>query len=94
MKPRTKTTGKSERRPATEPSTAAEVRPADRPDPYAGMSPRLRRLAEEQGVKPVQRFEDLLGDFWPEDESIDDFLAWLDRERGRAAKGRESHERG
>jgi hypothetical protein len=32
-------------------------------------------LAEQQGVKPVERFEDLLGDFWPEDESIDDFIA-------------------
>jgi hypothetical protein len=34
-------------------------------------------LAEEQGVKPVEKFEDLLGDFWPEDESIDDFLETL-----------------
>jgi len=34
----------------------------------------LIALAREQGVKPVERFEDLLGDFWPEDESVDDFL--------------------
>ena len=33
----------------------------------------LQRLFDEQGVKPVARFEDLLGDFWPEDESVDDF---------------------
>jgi hypothetical protein len=26
-------------------------------------------------VKPVDRFEQLLGDFWPEEESADDFLA-------------------
>jgi hypothetical protein len=34
----------------------------------------LIALAREQGVKPVERFEDLLGDFWPEDERVDDFL--------------------
>ncbi|MBI4603404.1 MAG: hypothetical protein HY721_15740 [Planctomycetes bacterium] len=28
-----------------------------------------------QGVKPVIRFDDLLGDFWPQDESADDFTA-------------------
>jgi hypothetical protein len=48
---------------------------------------KVQRLAEEQGVKPVERFEDLLGDFWPEDESIDDFIAavrhWRDEDRPR-----------
>jgi hypothetical protein len=34
-------------------------------------------LAEAQGIKPVARFEDLLGDFWPEEETGDQFLAWL-----------------
>lgn len=33
------------------------------------------RLAEEQGVRPVENTERLYGDFWPEDESIDDFIA-------------------
>jgi hypothetical protein len=37
----------------------------------------LLRLAEAQGVKPVERFENLLGDFWPEDETGDQFIAWL-----------------
>jgi len=37
-----------------------------RPDPEA--------LAREQGVSPVTSFEQLLGDFWPEDESLEDFL--------------------
>ncbi|MBW3624283.1 MAG: hypothetical protein KY468_12825 [Armatimonadetes bacterium] len=36
---------------------------------------RVLELAEQQGVKPVERFEDLLGDFWLEEESIDDFIA-------------------
>ncbi len=34
-------------------------------------------LAREQGVKPVENPNDLKGDFWPEDESVDDFLVWL-----------------
>jgi hypothetical protein len=38
---------------------------------------RLQRLAAEQGVGPVTRFEDLLGDFWPVDESMEEFLATL-----------------
>jgi plasmid stability protein len=59
-------------------------RPASRPDEealtdlFAGIPRRsaedLIALAREQGVKPVERFEDLLGDFWPEDESVDEFL--------------------
>ena len=44
----------------------------------------LLRLAERQGVKPVTNIDDLAGDFWPEDESIDDFIAtvrrWRDEE--------------
>lgn len=37
---------------------------------------RLMKLAEEQGVKPLD-FDALLAkaDFWPEDENIDDFIA-------------------
>jgi hypothetical protein len=48
----------------------------------------LLELAEAQGVKPVERFEDLLGDFWPEDETGEQFLAWLRegrRDRGERA---------
>jgi len=41
----------------------------------------IEELAEEQGVHPIEDFESLLGDFWPEDESVDDFLA--ERERWR-----------
>ncbi len=35
----------------------------------------LATLAAEQGVQPVTNFDDLLGDFWPEDETADDFIA-------------------
>ncbi len=36
---------------------------------------KLLRLAEEQGVKPVESIADLRADLFPEDESIDDFIA-------------------
>jgi hypothetical protein len=43
-----------------------------------GLPPRspddLLALARAQGVKPVTDPERLLGDFWPEDEDVDDFL--------------------
>ena len=35
----------------------------------------LDTLAARQGVRPVTNFDDLLGDFWPEDETADDFIA-------------------
>ena len=35
----------------------------------------LETLAAQQGVQPITNFEDLLGDFWPEDETADDFIA-------------------
>ena len=34
----------------------------------------LGRLARRQGAPLAVPFEDLLGDFWPEDESADDFI--------------------
>lgn len=43
--------------------------------------PILEELAKLQGVKPVEKFEALLGDFWPEDEDIDDFISWLRNRR-------------
>ncbi len=38
-------------------------------------------LAEEQGVQPVESLDDLWGDFWPEDESIDKFIETVRRWR-------------
>lgn len=40
--------------------------------------PTLDELAEEQGVQPLARLEDAAADFWPEDESVDDFLAAIE----------------
>jgi hypothetical protein len=37
-------------------------------------------LAAEQGVQPIvdfQRFLDEIGDVWPEEESVEEFMAWL-----------------
>ena len=42
----------------------------------------LSEIIEEQGgSKRVHRFKDLLGNAWPEDENLDDFLAFLDESR-------------
>ena len=50
----------------------------------------LEKLAAEQGVQPIFEFESLRADFWPEDESVDDFISEV-RERRRAS-GRRSIE--
>lgn len=39
---------------------------------------RLEALAKAQGIVPVEDPSTLLGTFWPEDESIDEFLAALE----------------
>jgi hypothetical protein len=38
---------------------------------------RAWELARRQGVKPIKSIKELQGDFWPEDESVDEFLEWL-----------------
>jgi hypothetical protein len=35
---------------------------------------RVWELARQQGVKPIKSIKELQGDFWPEDESVDEFL--------------------
>lgn len=40
--------------------------------------PTLEELADEQGIEPVERLEDLVSGFWPDDESVDDFLAAIE----------------
>ena len=50
----------------------------------SSMSPARKRaweLARQQGVKPIKSIKDLQGDFWPEDESVDEFLEWIHRIR-------------
>lgn len=47
----------------------------------------LETLAEQQGVRPITDFESLRADFWPEDESVDDFVRTV-RERRRDSQSR------
>ena len=47
----------------------------------------LERLAAEEGVLPIADFDSLRADFWPEDESVDDFVRSV-RERRRASETR------
>jgi hypothetical protein len=64
-------------------SRAARVRLEQRMEPQAVsgssfFSQRpvdLTTLAAAQGVSPITNVDDLLGDFWPEDETADDFIA-------------------
>lgn len=37
-------------------------------------NPTLDELAEAQGTKPIREISELYADFWPADESADDFL--------------------
>jgi len=38
---------------------------------------RVWELAKQQGVEPIRNIDDLRGEFWPEEESMDEFLSWL-----------------
>lgn len=38
---------------------------------------RAWELAKRQGVKRISNIAELQGDFWPEEESVDEFLAWV-----------------
>jgi hypothetical protein len=58
------------------------LRAAERqtPDRSQGAPKDWQTLAAEQGVKPVENFDQFLGEVggvWPEEENLDDFLAWL-----------------
>ena len=48
---------------------------------------RLEKIAAEQGVRPVTNFDSLRANFWPEDESVDDFVRTV-RERRRDSERR------
>ena len=50
-----------------------EVDPVDS-DFWKGKT--VDELAREQGVKPIKSLDELAGD-WPEEDSIDDFLAFI-----------------
>ena len=72
---------------AAAPSTVEEEILALQATLPKGSEEELRQLAIRQGASLSVRFEDLLGDFWPEDESCDEFLSelrkWRQEEPGR-----------
>lgn len=41
----------------------------------------IEELARQQGVRPVEEFDRILGDFWPNEESAEEFLSTLRRWR-------------
>jgi hypothetical protein len=46
--------------------------------------PSIEELKRSQGTTPISHPEELPGDFWPEEENIDDFLAALREWRDHA----------
>ena len=42
---------------------------------------KARQAQQRSGCEPVQRLEDLWGDFWPKDGSVDDFISAVRRWR-------------
>lgn len=46
-------------------------------------------LARQQGVKPITDISELYGDFWPEDETCDEFLEWLYESRKAGGTARD-----
>lgn len=55
-------------------STSGSANTSHQPQQSRDKSARIEQLAAEQGVLPVADFDQLLGDDWPEDESVEDFL--------------------
>ena len=58
-------------------SRVLDVRPADIAEFAGALSDKtseLLALAMQQGVRPIEDPGKLLGDFWPEQEDVDDFV--------------------
>ena len=67
----------------------AQTNRQDRDDGYiASGHPSVEQLMGEQGTGPITDVCVLHGDFWPEEESIEDFLSTLREWRGRARTDR------
>src|SRR5579859_7997913 len=63
----------------------------ERPRDFFAPPLSLEQLAAAQGVGPVTDFESMLGDFWPEQETTEEFLATLRTWRSASApSGRRS----
>lgn len=75
-------------------ATLAEPDKPARPDTLAEVPARVLReanifwettslseLAERQGVRAIQSLEEVWGDFWPEDKSLDEFVSAIYQRR-------------
>lgn len=66
-----------------------EQKQATAAGPFFAGTPDLETLAAQQGVSPVTNFDQLLGDFWPDNESCDDFIAAVREWRRESDRGPE-----
>jgi len=70
---------------------ALRTQPAEAPAPaWEGLPRRapeeLDALALSQGASLIADFDDLIGDFWPEEESCDEFIAAVRKWRREGTK--------
>ena len=62
-----------------------DVEPHDRPTPVAYAAsghPSIEQLMAEQGTGPIADVSVLHGNFWPEEESVEEFVATIREWRG------------
>jgi hypothetical protein len=59
------------------PKTPARIRSQRKSRAGAHADKTVEELAAEQGVQPIGDPRTLRGDFWPQDESVDEFVSWL-----------------
>jgi hypothetical protein len=52
---------------------------------FFGVQPSVEDLAVQQGVQPARSLDDLAGEFWPETDSVDEFIATVRRWRRESA---------
>ena len=48
--------------------------------------PDLDALAKAQGVAPIREIDELVADFWPEDENVEDFMTAVRRWRDEGSR--------
>lgn len=73
-------------------ASLGNAQPNEGPPAWAGLARRrpedLDDLARVQGAPLAVRFDDLIGDFWPDDESSDEFIAAVRQWRREGTEAR------
>ena len=72
---------------------STESRPQPKPVSDFWTSKTAEQLAAEQGVKPwtaadLDQLRELADELWPDEESVEEFLAWLRQVRHEAGTAR------